>query len=232
MNKFKTIKKTVPIDHIVPNRWNPNVQDAKMFAKGVQSVKEIGMLGSILVRETGGCYEILDGEHRWRYMKELGYTECPVETMGEIDDKQAQLLTVLLNNLRGSDDIEKRAKIYEALDQGQLSLLPFDAEEIENDKKLFKFDFSQYDAKEGEEKEERRVSRSFLVGLTEEENTVVQKCIAIAKADYKQTPLMWLMEHCRQYLDLHLGGNGSAIREFPTLDDVKKDPEDTTLPLL
>lgn len=145
MNKFTTTKKIVPINQITPNRWNPNVQSKEMFAKGKQSVETLGMLGSILVRETAGCYEILDGEHRWRYCLELGYTEVPVETMGEIDDKQAMALTVLINNIHGKDDVEKRAKIFAALDEGQLQLMPFTAEEIENEKNLFKFDFSKYE---------------------------------------------------------------------------------------
>ncbi len=231
MNNFTTKKIVVPIEQVVANRWNPNVQDKKMFEKGVNSVKELGMLGSILVRETAGCYEILDGEHRWRYLKELNYTEIPVETMGEIDDTQAQLLTVLMNNLRGKDDIEKRAKIYEALNAGQLSLLPFSQDEIDNEKKLFKFDFSQYES--NEPLPERKVSRNFMIALTEDEYTVVQKALTIAKADYKQEPIQWLLEQVREYLDLHLGVNGyKLVREFPLLDDVKKDKEDTTLPII
>lgn len=225
MNNFTTKKITVPIDQIVPNRWNPNVQSKEMFQKGVNSVTELGMLGSILVRETGGCYEILDGEHRWKYLKELKYTECPVETMGEIDDTQAQLLTVLLNNLRGKDDIEKRAKIYEALNEGQLSLLPFSEQEIQNEKDLFKWDFSQYDKKE--DVEAKPVTRSFIIPLTEDEYVVVQKTMAIVKNEDKQTPKQVFMEWIKNYLDLHLGSNGSSTVEFPEEKLV-----DTTIQLL
>jgi len=227
MNNFKTTKIVVPIDRVIANQWNPNFQSQEMFAKGVQSVKELGMLGSILVRETAGVYEILDGEHRWRYCKELHYTEIPVENIGEIDDKEAQLLTILLNNLRGKDDIEKRAKIYEELSAGQLSLLPFSSEEIENEKRLFSFDFSRYENKET--LPDRKMTRTFMVALTEEEYIVVQKAIEIAKADYRQSSLQWLMEQVRHYLQLHLGGNvDDLITSFPVLNDVRPDPLDTT----
>lgn len=213
MNKFNTEKKIVPIDHIVPNRWNPNVQSGDMFKKGVASVEALGMLGSILVRKTAGVYEILDGEHRWRYMKELGYTECPVEDMGEIEDSQAQLLTVLLNNLRGKDDVEKRAKIYEALDEGQLQLLPFSQEEIANEKALFKFDFSKY--KDKAEPPPAVRQRSFLIACSEDEYKVIQKALYIAKEEYKQEPLQWIMEQVDNYLAIHLGRSaGNPVAEF------------------
>lgn len=161
MNNFKTNKIKVPINNVLPNPWNPNSQTKEMFEKEVSSIKELGLLGSILVREKAGCYEILDGEHRWKACKELNYTEIQVENMGEIDDSQAKLLTVMLNNLRGKDDIEKRAKIYEQLSAGQLSLLPFSEEQIENEKRLFKFDFAQYD----KQKEVSQKSKDLYIGL-------------------------------------------------------------------
>lgn len=148
MNNFKTTKKIVPIDHVTPNPWNPNVQSDIIFRKEVESIKELGMLGSILVRDSAGQYEILDGEHRWKACKELGYTEIAVETLGEIPDEEAKLLTILLNNLRGKDDILKRAAILDQLSQGQLQLLPFTEQEIEHTKSLLNFDFSQYDKEE------------------------------------------------------------------------------------
>lgn len=211
MNNFRTTKIIVPINRIMPNRWNPNFQTKEMFEKGVNSVKELGMLGSILVRETGldangeMWYEILDGEHRWKYQIELQYTECPVENIGTLSDQEAQFLTIHLNNLHGKDDIEKRAKIFEALNEGQLAMLPFSSEDIENEKALFKFDFSKYDKKE--ELENRVVLRNFMIPLTEEEYIVIQKLMGLVKETYNQTPIQWLMEKVKGDLDLFLGSN-------------------------
>lgn len=178
-NNFRTNKVIVKIDDIIVNPWNPNVQSKEMFEKEVASIKELGLLGSILARETGGCYQILDGEHRWKACKVLGYTEITVESMGEIDDNQAKLLTVLLNNLRGKDDLEKRAKIFEVLDQGQMQLLPFTEEEIQNTKDLFKFDFLKYDKME----EIGEVSKSNMIGMSVSEDVkeLWDRCVSIAK---------------------------------------------------
>lgn len=201
MNNFKTTKQTVPIDHCEPNPWNPNQQSEELFKKEVASIQELGLLGSILVREVAGIYQILDGEHRWKACKKLGYTEIPVESIGEISDTDAKLLTVLMNNLRGKDDLEKRAKIFEELNKGQLQLLPFTDEEIENEKALFKFDFSQYDK---QEPENRNPNRMINIEVTAEEYELWQKCKDIAKGN-GQTEVQLLISFTEQYLGVQLG---------------------------
>ena len=202
-NQFKTTKKFVPIDLIVPNKWNPNVQNKEMFEKGKKSVEELGMLGSILVREIAGHYEILDGEHRWKYGKELGYTEMPVETMGEISDDEAKLLTILINNVRGKDDIEKRAKILQQLNDGQLSLLPFTEQQIKFEKELISFDFSQYDKQIPIE----RVAKKLVhIVLSDDEYAVWQKCLAEGKKEDKEE-IQVLVEMMESFLALRMGAS-------------------------
>ncbi len=198
---FRTIKKIVPIDHIVPNPWNPNIMDSTMFAKAKKSLEELGMLGSILVRETAGVYEILDGEHRWKVAKELGYKELPVESMGEITDSQAKFLTIHINNLHGSDDIHKRAKIIQEMEEGQLSLLPFSAEQIANEKAFISWDFSQYDK---EVPIDREVHRLIQIEATEEEFQVWRTCIKEATKEGK-TEIQVLVEMMEHFLSLRLG---------------------------
>lgn len=211
MNNFKTEKKIVNINDVIPNPWNPNVQTQSMFEKEVASIEELGMLGSILVRETAGCYQILDGEHRWKGCKKLGYTEIPVESMGEIPDQEAKLLTVLLNNIKGKDDVEKLAKVFEELEAGQLSLLPFTQEEIDNTKKLFKFDFAQY-----AERHEVKEKQTNVIGMkvTEETKILWDKCLQCAKED-KRTPEQMLMIMIDNYLAVALGrAIGETNTEF------------------
>lgn len=175
INDFRTVKVRAKIDKVVPNKWNPNYQDDPTFKKQKKSIDELGFLGSILVRkikDTFYEYEIMDGEHRWKAAKEAGYTEIDVEVVQEeVSDSQAQLLTILLNNLRGKDDVFKRAKILEALDAGQLALLPMTEDEIEHEKRFVKFDFSQYEA-EGEEMPEREFSLVIVLPMTKEEALV------------------------------------------------------------
>lgn len=205
MQKFSTTKKVVPIDQVVPNKFNPNIQTKQMFEKGVNSVKEFGMLGSILVRELAGMYEIVDGEHRWKYAKELGYKEITIESLGEISEDKLKVLTILLNNLKGKDDIEKRVAIYESLSAGQLQLLPFTEEEIENEKKLFKFDFAQYE-NQTEVVPSDSLTKVISFKLTEDEWTVVQKALEIAKSE-NENQKQWFMGMLQHYLQVRLGSS-------------------------
>lgn len=178
INNFKTEKLTVDIDKVVPNRWNPNIQEKAIFEKQKKSIDELGFLGSILVRRinhTACDYEILDGEHRWKAAKEQGYTQIQVECfIDDLSDSDAQLLTILLNNLHGKDDVFKRAKILEALSERQLQLLPFTQEEIEHEKKFVNFNFSQYE-QEGEDMPEREFALVIVLPFNQDEALVWNK---------------------------------------------------------
>lgn len=174
---FSTEKLLVSIDRVVPNPWNPNMMESKMFQKAKDSVEKLGFMGSILVRRinhTAADYEIMDGEHRWKVLKEAGATECPVEVITrDVSDQEAKLLTILVNNLHGKDDIFKRAEIFKALDEGQLQLLPFSADEIENEKKFVQFDFGQY---EGEKDlPERKFAQVIVMQMNNDEAQVWNK---------------------------------------------------------
>lgn len=212
MNNFKTEKKRVKIDLVVPNPWNPNVQSKEIFEKEKKSIKELGLLGSILVRERPAAegssimvYEILDGEHRWKACKELGYTEITVENIGKISDSETKMLTVLLNNLRGKDDIFKRAKIFEALDSGQLELLPFSKQEIENEKELVKFDFSIYEKEE--EFEERQEVNLITLKVTNKEKELWEKAVKVAKEKKGINEIKLFMEWVKYFLTLAVGAD-------------------------
>lgn len=136
----------VSINDITPNIYNPNRMDKVTFDKMKEVIKEKGLFGTIIVRKWGDWYQILDGEHRWKACKELGFSEIPVEcAKNEMTENDVRFWTIYFNNTRGKDDIETRAKLLGQLDAGQTALLPWTADEIENEKQLFKFDFSQYD---------------------------------------------------------------------------------------
>lgn len=187
MNKLPTEKKIVPIDSIIANFWNPNVMPKATFEKMKQTIVEKGLFGSIYVRRfestSGIQYQILDGQHRWQACKELGWTEIPVEVaINEVSDRETQFWTIYFNNTRGKDDIEKRSVILENLELGQIPLLPFTEEEIENEKKLFKFDFSQYETKDVEVPENEML-HPLVMKFNESEWEAVQQAISYAKKE-------------------------------------------------
>ena len=204
--KLVTEKKIVKIDDVTENPYNPNRMPDALYQKMKAVIQEKGLFGSIYVRPFAGCYQILDGAHRMRACKELGWKEIPVEcSVVEITDQETKFWTIYFNNTRGKDDIEARSKLFSEITAGQSSLLPFTKAEIENEKALFKFDFSKYDKKN--ELPERTISRNFIVPLTEDEYIVVSKLMQEIKESYNQEPIQWLMEKVKQDLDLFLGSN-------------------------
>lgn len=180
MNNFPTKRQKVPIRKVKPNTWNPNKQSDFMFDKAKKSIEKNGMIDPVLVRETPGEeYEIIDGEHRWRACKELGFTEIIIENAGEIDIKTAKLLTLLMNNIKGEDDVLKRAEILKQLNNGQRSLFPATEKEIKEILDLLDFDFEQFKDVEFAE---------------EEKDPFIQGCAELTRAQ------MWfnkIYEHTR-----------------------------------
>ena len=91
----------VSVDRIRPNPWNPNRQDAFIFEKEKASISEFGFVVPITCRTLGSYFEVIDGEHRWKAAKELGYSEVPVISLGVVDDETAKQLTIILNETKG-----------------------------------------------------------------------------------------------------------------------------------
>ena len=161
MNNFTTKHLEVDINSVHPNKWNPNVEPPLVYEKLLESIKQHGFTQPILVREYVGEYQIIDGEHRWKACKELKFTNIKIESLGEIDDKIAKLLTLLLNNIHGEDDVLKRAKILKQLSEGQLALFPATADEIAEELKLLNFDFEQFRNAEFAEEEKDPLEEGF-----------------------------------------------------------------------
>lgn len=202
MAKYTTKKITVSIIEVHPNPWNPNVQSKEMFEKTKNSLKEMGTLGTILCRKVGIIYQILDGEHRWLGKKENGDTEISIEVIEqEVSDNDAKLLTILLNNIKGNDDVLKRAEILKELNKGQLSLLPFNEEEIKNELELLDFDFSQYD----EEESVKPKDRTIALAVPEEVFQLWERVCVAGAEKHGKTPVQVFVSMCEEYSALRGG---------------------------
>jgi ParB/RepB/Spo0J family partition protein len=107
----------VPIDTLQPNPWNPNRQSDFIFEKEKISIHEHGFIDPVLARTVEGQFQIIDGEHRWKAAKELGYGEISVLNLGEVADAQAKKLTIILNETRGKADYNLMGKLLQDLSQ-------------------------------------------------------------------------------------------------------------------
>ncbi|WP_329034062.1 ParB/RepB/Spo0J family partition protein [Streptomyces sp. NBC_01725] len=89
----------VPMDYITPNPRQPReVFDEDALAELVTSIKEVGLLQPIVVRQLGPeRFELIMGERRWRACREAGLEAIPAIVRATEDEKL--LLDALLENL-------------------------------------------------------------------------------------------------------------------------------------
>lgn len=94
------VYREVPVHRIAPNPKQPRrFFDEDALDELVQSIREVGLLQPVVVREAtdGGGYELVMGERRLRAAKEAGLTSIPAIVRETTDD--ALLRDALLENL-------------------------------------------------------------------------------------------------------------------------------------
>ncbi len=106
----------VDIDSIQPSPYQPrlifNQEDLK------QEIEKDGLLDDLVVRKRGEFYELIDGERRWRALKELGWKTVPVRVV-HADDAKARLSVYKLNKIRENYTIEEETRYFKKLsDEG------------------------------------------------------------------------------------------------------------------
>lgn len=87
------------LDSITPNPRQPReVFDEEALLELIQSIKEVGLLQPVVVRQTGPeRYELIMGERRWRACREAGLERVPAIVRATEDERL--LLDALLENL-------------------------------------------------------------------------------------------------------------------------------------
>jgi len=131
----------VDISLLVPNTWNYNEQSPEMLEKVKLNIKQVGFVRPIVVRVSGKKFEIINGYHRWLACKELGFETVAIVNLGKVPDPKAKMLSVVLNELRGTPNPVKLGKIIDDVYHSDTweslaNLFPYTDVEIDNYKKL------------------------------------------------------------------------------------------------
>ncbi len=108
----------VPADQIEPNRVQPRqVFDEEAMAELVHSIREVGLLQPIVVRQLGPqSYELVMGERRWRAARQAGLERIPA--IVRATDDTDMLRDALLENLHRSqlNPLEEAAAYQQLLE--------------------------------------------------------------------------------------------------------------------
>lgn len=129
---------SIAIKKLVAHPDNPNRMSKGNFAKLLRNIKRTGRYEPLVVRpaaDSPGCFQIINGHHRWQALRQLGYKRADA-VVWDVDDKQADILLATLNRLEGSDVLEKKiallARLNERYKARELAkLLPAGAKQIE-----------------------------------------------------------------------------------------------------
>lgn len=129
--------KTIRVEKIKPNPWNPNKQSDFIFDKERKSIRDHGFIDPILVRGKGPGFEVIDGEHRLRAAMAEGYKEVPCNDLGKVSDAVAKQLTIIMNETRGKADPTLLQTLLKDLEseigvKDLIEAMPFQQVEIES----------------------------------------------------------------------------------------------------
>ena len=102
----------VDIDLIRSSPYQPRLIFDQDDLKG--EIENDGLLNALVVRKQGKFYELIDGERRWRALKDLGWETVPVRVV-DADDAMARLTVYKLNKIRENYTVEEEARYFNKL---------------------------------------------------------------------------------------------------------------------
>jgi ParB-like chromosome segregation protein Spo0J len=151
----------IPLDALVPHPLNANTMPDELLAKLRANIRRTGRYPHFVVRPHSsepGKWQVLDGHHRLRVIRELGFAEARCDVW-EVDDREAKVLLATLNRLEGQDQPLRRAELLHAL-LGEVSsedlatLVPETEAEIQDLHALLQFPVDEIAAQLSAEAEE------------------------------------------------------------------------------
>lgn len=89
----------LPVSDIRPNPQQPRQHfDEEALASLAESIRELGLLQPVLVREVDGGYELIAGERRWRASRRAGLSTIPAIIRAA--DDAAMLQQAIVENIQ------------------------------------------------------------------------------------------------------------------------------------
>ncbi|MGG1314113.1 MULTISPECIES: nucleoid occlusion protein [Cohnella] len=114
--------KQIPVSDIVPSPYQPrSIFDDERIDELCQTIKTLGVIQPVVVRQRNGKYELIAGERRWRAVVKLGMANIPA-IVREINDSQAASMALIENLQReGLTAIEEATAYQKLMDLHQLT---------------------------------------------------------------------------------------------------------------
>ena len=112
----------IPIDEIIPNRFQPRLQfDDRGLEELASSIKQHGIIQPLVLRRVEDKYEIIAGERRYKAAQLAGLTKVPA-VIANIDDNKSAEVAIVENVQRKDLSAIEEARSYKnLLDKGYLT---------------------------------------------------------------------------------------------------------------
>lgn len=178
----------LPIDSVEPDPQNPNELPDDMMDTLKQDVKERGFVQPIVVRPLGEVegekrYMLIDGEHRWRVLRDLGFEVVPA-VVDDLSESDAKIRNITMNRLRGQLVPIKLAfllaDLHKHISEEELTRrLGMDASEFKDTLRLANFtDDVAESVKSATQREEREAPEVLQFVLSKRDAKVVEDVLA------------------------------------------------------
>jgi len=113
----ETLTRWIALDRLLDHPDNA-MSDA-MFRRLAAQIERSGRCPPLIVRPHpthADCYELLDGHHRAKALRQLGWSAAPCDVW-PVDDVEATELLLTLNRLRGDDNAKRRGVLLKRLSE-------------------------------------------------------------------------------------------------------------------
>ncbi len=116
--------KVIGVGDICPNPYNKNRMGEKYFTalKTNLANSKVGFTIPVLVRPNPNTdsdikWMIIDGEHRWKAAKEVGYQQIPCIVFPQMDESLAKYFMIESNSVRGDTSDADIKKILQEIEE-------------------------------------------------------------------------------------------------------------------
>ncbi len=180
----------IPIADLVPHPLNANLMPAELREKLAENIRRTRRYPPVIARRLAdGSLQIIDGEHRWSVLKDLGEQSVAC-VIWNLDDHEALLLLATLNRLHGEDVPARRAALVAELQQHETlaalaALLPESEAELHSTLALADFDVEALvrDLEEASRRAAEQGPQLFSFAVDPEDAPRVQEALDRASAD-------------------------------------------------
>lgn len=112
----------VPVESIIPNRFQPRLQfDEEGLKELSESIRQHGIIQPLVLRRLGDKYEIVAGERRYKASQMAGLKTVPA-VISDIDDNASAEIALVENiQRRNLSSIEEAKSYKKLLDRGYMT---------------------------------------------------------------------------------------------------------------